>query len=399
MLWRRLTTAAVLACACLAGAGGASASTWTTPPSDFFGINVNRLFNDGLPADVVSRQLDVVQRSGMAVARTDAMWAYVQPQAPNPLIGATWTETDRRMTALAGHHIEWQPVLDYTPKWQQTVTGDDKSAPKSNDAFAQFAALFAARYGRGGSFWSQHPELPYLPVRNYEIWNEPNGTFWTPQPDPSNYADLLIRASGAIHAYDPDATVMIGGLLDDGGAFLSSMFSSRPDLAGRVGAIAYHPYAGTPDGVMRSIDSLESTLARVGQPSLPVYVTEVGWLTSGPSGNPLVMSDSSRAANMAGLVERIAAARTRDHLAGFMPYTFWTPEQDPSDFEHWYGMWHADGTATAEGQAYVDAIARASVPPPASTTGSANGIAPTSAVVTGSVNPGGCDATGRVQYA
>ena len=23
------------------------------------------------------------------------------------------------------------------------------------------------RYGRGGTFWSQHPELPYLPVRRY----------------------------------------------------------------------------------------------------------------------------------------------------------------------------------------------------------------------------------------
>src|SRR2546425_664331 len=180
MLRRRLGLAIALVCACLVP-GGATARASTPPPRDFFGINVNRLFNDGLADDVVDRQLDVVERAGIAVARTDAMWAYVQPQGPPGLLTPnSWTETDRRMTALAGHHIQWQPILDYTPKWQQTIPGDDKSAPKSNDAFAQFAAAFAARYGPGGTFWSLHGELPNLPVRTYEIWNEPNGTFWTP---------------------------------------------------------------------------------------------------------------------------------------------------------------------------------------------------------------------------
>ena len=103
MLPRRLTLATALACALLVATGSASASTWPAPPADFFGINVNRLFNDGLPADVVDRQLAVVERSGMKVARTDAMWAYVQPQGPPGLLTPnSWTETDRRMTALAG---------------------------------------------------------------------------------------------------------------------------------------------------------------------------------------------------------------------------------------------------------------------------------------------------------
>jgi len=195
-------------------------------------------------------------------------------------------------------------------------------------------------------------------VHTYEIWNEENGSFWTPEPDPSDYADLFVRAADAIHAYDQHATVMIGGLIDDGGGFLSSLFSLRPDLAGRVDAVAYHPYATTVDGVMHSIDGLKATLAQLGEGSLPVYVTEVGWLTGGSAGDPLLMSDSARAANMTELVPRIAAARTSDHIAGFMPYTFWTPEQNPDDREDWYGLWHEDGTATLAGSAYVDAVAR-----------------------------------------
>ena len=402
MLWRRLRLAAALACACLTVPSVASAATWAPPPPGFFGLNVNRLFNDGLPADVVNRQLGVVEAAGIRVARTDAMWQYVQPNGPpNLLIGDTWTETDRRMTALASHHIEWQPILDYTPAWQQTISGDDKSAPKSNDAFAEFAGVFASRYGPGGSFWTQHPTLPYRPVRAYEVWNEENGTFWTPQPDPSAYADLLARTADAIHASDHGATVMIGGLLDDGGAFLRSMFSARPDLAGRVDAIGYHPYAPTVDGVMRSIDGLEATLAQLGQAALPVYLTEVGWLASGPAGNPMVMSDEARAARLSDLVPRIAAARSADHLAGFMPYTFWTPEQNPLDGEDWYGLWHADGTPTLAGTAYVAAIARALAAGPSASTGAARAAdyPQATATIAGTVNPGGCDASSQVQYA
>jgi hypothetical protein len=399
---RRLVLAFALACACLFVPGGAASRASTPPSRDFFGINVNRLFNDGLPADVVDRQLDVVERAGITAARTDAMWAYVEPQgSPGLLFPDSWTETDRRMTALAAHHIRWQPILDYTPKWQQTIVGDDKSAPKSNDAFATFAAAFAARYGPGGKFWSLHPELPSLPVTTYEIWNEPNGTFWTPQPDPDDYADLFVRAADAIHSNVPGATVMIGGLVDDGGAFLRSMFALRPDVAGRAGAVAYHPYAPTVDGVMRSIDGLETTLAQLGQPSLPLYVNEVGWLTAGAVGHPLVMADAARASNMTALVPRIAAVRQSAHIAGFLPYSFWTPEQNAGDSEDWYGLWHGDGTPTLAGQAYVDAIARALAAPPAAITGSASPGTPpqSSAIVTGSVNPAGCGATATVQYA
>jgi hypothetical protein len=403
MLRRRLRLAIAFACGCLLLPGGATARAATPPSRDFFGINVNRLFNDGLPADEVDRQLDIVERAGLTTARADAMWEWVQPQGPPQLLllGNSWTETDRRMTALASHHIQWQPVLDYTPPWQQTVAGDDKSAPKSNDAYAQFAALFAGRYGPGGSFWTSHPELPYLPVRTYEIWNEPNGAFWTPQPDPADYADLFVRAADAIHAQDRGATVMIGGLVDDGGTFLRSVFTLRPDVAGRADAIAYHPYAPTVDGVMHSIDVLEDTLAQLGQGSLPVYINEVGWMTSGAPGVPLVMPDSMRASNMTDLVPRIASARESRHIVALLPYTFWTPEQNPGDGEDWYGLWHADGTATLAGDAYVKAVARALATPPAAATGAARpGEVPqTAAVVTGAVNPGGCSATWSVQYA
>ena len=35
-------------------------------------------------------------------------------------------------------------------------------------------ALLARRYGPGGSFWDRHPRLPRLPVRAWQVWNEPN---------------------------------------------------------------------------------------------------------------------------------------------------------------------------------------------------------------------------------
>ena len=45
-----------------------------------------------------------------------------------------------------------------------------------------------------GSFWSEHPELPALPIRAWQIWNEQNSpTFFAPKPSVRAYARMLTR--------------------------------------------------------------------------------------------------------------------------------------------------------------------------------------------------------------
>src|ERR1700748_252868 len=90
-------------------------------------------------------------------------------------------------------------------------------------AMAAFVTSFAQRYGRGGSFWAQHPELPYLPVESYEIGNEPDITPTQPADqtslhyaNPADYAQVYETARTALHHVDPTARAVVGGMLDSG---------------------------------------------------------------------------------------------------------------------------------------------------------------------------------------
>jgi hypothetical protein len=348
-----------------------AASPYTSAPAEstdaaFFGVNANRVFNDGLPTERVDAHLAAIAASGIAQVRTDAMWAFIEPWAANNgALGPLYAETDRRMLALARHGLRWLPVLDYTPAWQQTIPGNDHSAPGEPAAFGRFAAIFAGRYGRRGQFWLEHPELPYLPVRTYELWNEENTTgFWQPRPEPDRYADLYLQARAAIKAIDPATTVAIGGLGHGANAFLNAMYRARPQIAGQIDAVAIHPYAPTTAGVMRTIQGTRTVLRSLEARTVPLIITEVGWEGEAGSPDPLALPEAKRAAAMTELVNAIASRRSHDHITGLLPYTWWTPRRDPSNGEDWYGLALDDASLTPTGNAYAAAISSAAKRPP-----------------------------------
>jgi hypothetical protein len=348
-----------------------AASPCTSAPAEsteatFFGVNVNRLFNDGLPTKRVDAHLTIIAASGINQVRTDAMWAFIEPwAADNGAFGPFYAETDRRILALARHGLRCLPVLDYTPAWQQTIPGNDHSAPKEPAAFARFAAIVAGRYGRRGQFWREHPELPYLPVRTYELWNEENTAgFWQPRPEPDRYADLYLLARAAIKAIDPATTVAIGGLGHGANAFLKAMYRARPQLTGQIDAVAIHPYAPTTAGVMRTIQHINAVLRSLDARTVPLIITEVGWETAADSPDALALPEADRAATITELVNAIAARRSHDHIIGLLPYTWWTPRRDPSNGEDWYGLAQDDASLTPTGNAYAEAIRSTAKPPP-----------------------------------
>ena len=46
--------------------------------------------------------------------------------------------------------------------------------PKHYADLGRFGAVLVRRYGPNGTFWSQNPSVPKLPIRAWQIWNEPN---------------------------------------------------------------------------------------------------------------------------------------------------------------------------------------------------------------------------------
>jgi hypothetical protein len=334
-------------------------------PLPALGINVNRVMNDAFDTDRWDFHLGLVAADGIHLSRTDAFWQDAESNPPqNGVHTYDWAMSDFRARSLVRNGQRWLPVLDYSARWASSDPGGSEHAPPVDNAdYAAFAAGFARRYGRGGSYWAEHPELPRLPVTTYEIWNEPNlGWFWQPAPDAARYADMYVRARAAIRAVDPAATVVVGGLLADGADdYVRAMYAARPDLRGNVDGLGLHPYSRTAAGVLQRVRSMRATLASLGDGGVPLYLTEFGWVTSG-DGSAVRATEDQRAARLAEVTE--ALVRSDCGVATVIPYTWTTPESNPADPEDWYGLVHPDGGRTPSSDAFRGVVQRLAADPP-----------------------------------
>jgi hypothetical protein len=331
----------------------AAPSARAAVPADWAGVNAQWVF-PSLPRSAWGVHADAMRAAGVRVVRLDAEWRRVEPVAPSGGVhGYRWDFYDDVVATLAARGIRWYPVVDYSAPWSGVASGQWRTPPASADAFAQYAAALARRYGPGGTFWAAHPELPALPVREWEIWNEENGAyFWPPAADPAAYADLYLAAHRALHAVDPGASVVVGGLLTRGsGAFVSGMLAARPELRGAVDAVGLHAYGTTVAASISTMVDLRNWLTYLGLGAVPIEVTEVGWTTSGAD---WAVTDTQRAANLQAL---LAAAAQQPGVSRLLVHTWSSREQWPTVSEDWYGLFHPDGTPSASGTAFAQALA------------------------------------------
>jgi hypothetical protein len=243
--------------------------------------------------------LATLQDRGVRVVRSDIPWQLIQPRRPhagNP--GWSWARPDAWVSAFARHGLTWEPILDYSAGWAKTCPGF--CAPASNSTYAAFARAVAARYGVGGAFWRRHPQVDPRPVQAFEIWNEENvPTYYI---SPARYALLYAAARTAIHAVDPTARVIVGGLADDAGSYSArrdypsqyvlAMYAASPSLVGHVDGFGLHPFGATASDVEEWTVHFRQTLDALGERTAPIYLTEFGW----PVGTPL--GESWRAGQM-----------------------------------------------------------------------------------------------------
>jgi hypothetical protein len=349
---RRRRIALVFAVSCaLLGAGGSAVSARGAVPADWAGVNAQWLF-PALPPEAWGVHLDGMRSAGIRVVRLDAEWRRVEPDVPLAGVHAyRWDFYDRVVGALAARGIRWYPIVDYSAPWAASIPGQWRSPPASIQAYATYAAALAARYGAGGAFWAAHPELPALPVRQWEIWNEENGAyFWGPAPDPARYADLYMAARAAIRAHDPSAQAVVGGLLARGaGDFLAAMLAHRPDARTAIDAVGLHTYGRTVAETVSAMVDVRNWLVHLGAPATPIEVTETGWTTSG---SPTAVTDARRADELRAL---LPAAAALPGVSRLIVHTWTSRERSLSLGEDWYGLVHPDGTPTASATAFAEA--------------------------------------------
>src|SRR5271170_2775468 len=173
---RWLGAIAALAVGVLIGGGACAQAAAPAPPS-YYGANVQPIFEKGFEAPSAWNGLiAAMSADDLSVARMDANWSWAEPTAPvNGTHTYTWNPAgdpthslDNLVTLFASNHVRMLAVLAGAPKW--AGAGGQELVAAHDPDFVAYAAAFAARYGEGGSFWTDHPQLPYLPVQQFEIW-------------------------------------------------------------------------------------------------------------------------------------------------------------------------------------------------------------------------------------
>jgi hypothetical protein len=164
------------------------------------------------------------------------------------------------------------------------IDGTDDPAPgklvNPRNPWARFVHEAVQRYRPGGILAQENAWPASAGVRVWEIWNEPDYEFfWS--GGVGNYARLLKVAYLIIHALDPEATVMFGGLLyPTQGNWLAqvlSVFQEEPNPEAHnwyMDAVAVHSYGDSwRSGWLTLV--VRQTLVEYGL-ERPIWVTETG---------------------------------------------------------------------------------------------------------------------------
>jgi polysaccharide biosynthesis protein PslG len=213
-------------------------------------------------------------RGVVGTLRIPVHWPQVEPRRGE----IDFSGLDQTVSEAAAAGVRVLPFVYGTPGW---LAGDPARPPLSQTARSAWTRLLRAlvkRYGPGGDLWDGRQEMP---IRRWQIWNEPNFVlFWKPRPSPAGYADLLRVSTRAIHSADRGARIVAAGLAPVEGGMLPWSFLRRlyeePGVRGATDSMAVHPYSSSLAGMAYQIRRARQVMARAGDARKPLLISELG---------------------------------------------------------------------------------------------------------------------------
>ena len=319
-------------------------------PQGFYGAMWNRA-GTAAPAAQHDAEFALMARSGVETVRTLFDWSAAQP-APGV---TSFTETDRIVALAAAHRIDLLPVVIYSPAWAAEYQDNRGSPPLAPSDYAAYLTKLVGRYGPRGTFWAEHPELPKVPIRHWQVWNEPHlvkywyvegGSIWS-----NGYTQLLRAAHGAIKRADPGATVVTGGLASFPWKYLNAIY--RAGGRGAFDAVGINFFTSNPKNVIRGVRLTSKVLRSHHQKRKKVWLTEVTWPAAKGQAPGLLRADwqlrwqtvpAGMAARLSELYKRAVRVRRRDGLGRVYWYT-WATKYSGDDIFDYDGLLRWDGGA------------------------------------------------------
>jgi hypothetical protein len=293
----------LITCVLLLALAPAAEAAKRRVPQGFYGTTWGSDVASAAP-DVQAGQWDLMARSGVESVRVVFEWAGAQREPGGPI---DFSATDPVVARAASRQIRLVPVVLGPPVWAKVRP--DGEGPADPFAYAAYVGALVERYGPGGTFWSEHPELPKRAIRAWQIWNEPHFANWYDRNGnrlswARGYVRLLRAAHTAVKTSDRRATVVLAGLANRSWSHLSRLY--RVGARGYFDIAAVHPYTRSPADVVRIIRLVRRTVRRAGgrpERRRQIWVTEMGWAaargrTDDPLGATWVTTDEGMARNL-----------------------------------------------------------------------------------------------------
>lgn len=238
------------------------------------GVGVNIHFTRGH-----ERDLDLIAAAGCKFIRMDFGWAGIERKMGE----YNWAVYDELTTNLEQRGLRAIYILDYSnPLYEETVTSknpltgqEQKSVaspqhPESIAGFARWAAASAKHFAGRRIIW--------------EIWNEPNISFWKPRPDVQQYRALALATARAVREADPNATLIGPAASEVPMKFLEEFFAGG--ALARFDAVSVHPYRSyqkRPETALEDYAKLRALIERSAptpqKKRLPIISSEWGYST------------------------------------------------------------------------------------------------------------------------
>jgi hypothetical protein len=297
-------------------------------PYGFFGMTWD-LSARHAPRRARNREWSKMARSGVESVRVSFSWNQAQPFESGP---ENFGPTDDVVYQAARHGIHVLPVVESAPLWAARYP-DRKAAPPNDDnEFVNFLTDLAYRYGPGGFFWDEHPRLPYRPIHEWQIWNEPErGHAWQLRSGgrgdwPDGYTHLLEISNRAVKLADPDAVIVMAGVANDSWNKIRQLYQAG---GGRwFDVAAYHLYTRTGRHTVRAAQLVRAVMRRYGDRRKPLWATEVGCPAAkgrrGGRGSRLATTDRGMARCLRDIYRGLARKRRRLRVGRVYWYTWGT---------------------------------------------------------------------------
>ena len=292
---------------------GGDGETASRPDRAFLGLVAEDAF--GKPGAYRRENLDRLRATGAGLVRQTFDWARIE-RAPGRYDLSFY---DDYVAALARRHLRVLPILFDPPPFRSSAPAEaaprDLPAARAPADMGEFGGQCSSRrYGPGGSFWRAHPELPQLPVRSWQVWNEPNlPVYWPSGPDAAEYVALLRATGRGIRTVDPGAEIVTAGLPDSSarraaarvrGGNVRRRAAREPSTRWRV-----NPYGLDATGRARHREDGAQGRRRRTATTRPCGSRELGWATGGPPSRFLVSEARSGRAPRADAAGSGAPAR------------------------------------------------------------------------------------------